>query len=43
MVVSAIASTPHSSLTPPLSPVRTTPSVAEQEGHLMEMEATQAP
>ncbi len=23
--------------------VRTTPSVAEQEGHLMEMEATQAP
>ncbi|KIZ71657.1 transposase, partial [Escherichia coli] len=24
-------------------PLRTTPSVAEQEGHLMEMEATQAP
>ncbi|ODG79966.1 transposase, partial [Shigella sp. FC1764] len=23
--------------------LRTTPSVAEQEGHLMEMEATQAP
>ncbi|EPD7667254.1 hypothetical protein O5831_03810 [Escherichia coli] len=23
--------------------IRTTPSVAEQEGHLMEMEATQAP
>jgi hypothetical protein len=26
-----------------LLPLRTTPSVAEQEGHLMEMEATQAP
>jgi hypothetical protein len=25
------------------APLRTTPSVAEQEGHLMEMEATQAP
>jgi len=24
-------------------PLRTTPSVAEQEGHLMETEATQAP
>jgi len=24
-------------------PLRTTPSVVEQEGHLMEMEATQAP
>ncbi|KJA04686.1 transposase [Escherichia coli] len=26
-----------------LLPLRTTPSVAEQEGQLMEMEATQAP
>ncbi len=26
-----------------LLPLRTTPSVVEQEGHLMEMEATQAP
>ncbi|END86253.1 putative transposase, partial [Escherichia coli P0301867.13] len=26
-----------------LLPLRTTPSVAEQEGHLMEMEATGAP
>jgi len=32
--------TPFMAISAVLLPLRTTPSVAEQEGHLMEMEAT---